>query len=161
MEKLKYDNGNITIDKNTLYFYGEVLNFSIIESASLSYLPRRSIFTGLKLWLYGLIVMVIVCNIWRNLVILGDLYIYSLAVLVIFNIVCFLKKYYLLTVRTKSGKEYYTKGRDKYLIQEIVDVINSKIEIVSGKNDKNVIINNGIINEGNNNINKMEGKKRW
>ena len=150
-----YDNGNIVISKNKLYFYGENISFSHLESANCRKLPRRSLFVGLKIWFSILIILVIVCNIWRNLMIVGDIYIYSIFVLMAFNIFCFFQKYYLLTIGTISGKEYYTKGKDGNLMMKISDVINSKIEDIQDVKNTSVIVNNGIINKGNNNINKI------
>lgn len=155
MEKEVFDNGHIVIDKNKLYFYGDTLNINILESAWYELLPRRSIFTGIKEWIYGFIAMVIICNIWRNLVIIGDIYILSGIPLIIYNIYAFFIKNYLLVIRTLSGKEYYAKGRDPYAIGEVVAAINRRIELTS---KESVIVNNGIINKGNNNINKMGEK---
>lgn len=161
LKKLVYDNGNIVISEHKLYCYGENINFNLIESVSCSTLPRRSLFTGLKQWFIIFFILVIVCNIWRNLMLIGDIYVYSIFGLMAFNIFCFCQKYYLLTIRTISGKEYYTKGKDKYLIMEIVKEVNCKIEKVHMIDNKNIIVNNGIINKGNYNVNKIkEGKVR-
>lgn len=131
----------------------------MLENASVSILPRRGIFTGLKLWLYGLLIwqMVIICLIKYSF--LGDIYIYTFFPLALFNIVCFLQKYYLITIRTKSGKEYYRKCKNKSLLEEISCQINAKIEKVNISKEKNIIVNNGIINKGNNNVNKIKKVK--
>lgn len=125
----------------------------MLENASVSILSRRSIFTGLKLWLYGLFIMIIICLIWHKYYFLGDIYIYTFFPLAVFNIVCFLQKYYLITIRTKSGKEYYRKCKNKSLLEEISCQINAKIENVNISKEKSIIVNNGIINKGNNNTN--------
>ena len=44
-------------------------------------------------------------------------------------------------------------------MMKISDVINSKIEDIQDVKNTSVIVNNGIINKGNNNINKIRGKK--
>lgn len=165
MEDLVYASGNIVLGANTLYFLGEQLNYNMLENASVNILPRRSLFAGLKIWLYGLLIMIVIWLIWHKYSFLGDIYIYTIFPLAVFNIICFLQKYYLVTVRTKSGKEYYYKSKNKVLLEEISYRINSKIEEVNISKDQNIIVNTGIINKGNNNVNKIkniktkEGKK--
>lgn len=151
MNNISYDNDNIKLKENTLYFYGKRLNYSVLESASVIDVPRRSLFIGLKEWLYGLLILIVICIFWPNLTLIGDIYIYSIIILMLYNIIRFLKKYYRIVVRTRSGMEYYADGRDKYVLDEIALEINLRIEASLKKED--VIINNGIINKGNNNIN--------
>lgn len=151
MKDISYDNGNIIINNNTLYFYGERLNYNILESVNVYELPRRSLFKGLKGWLGGLLILIIMYIFWPKLAVVGDIYIYSIIILALYNIICFFRKKYRIIVRTKSGREYYKDSRNKFLMSEIAQSINSKIDKALKKED--TIINNGIINKGNNNIN--------
>lgn len=157
-----YDNRNIIISESNLYFYGINIGLEDIESVDVIRAPRRSIIIGLKEWFYGLIFFIIIYSIWHNssiLYVLGDIYCYSLPLLIIFNIFKFFEKNYILTIRTKSGLEHNTKGKQKGLMLEIKNILDRARELDREKRNSGLKIENSIISTGNNNINKIENKR--
>lgn len=159
MKEIVYDNGDIIINENYLYFYGITLVFDNVETVYSFSEPRRSLFVGLKEWFYGFIVMIIVCNIWRNMMLLGDIYCFLLPLLILFNVYMFFQKYYRLVVRTTSGLEHFTRSKNYAFIEEVKYAINEAKEEYTRNNNTNIIVNNGIISNGNNNKNKVINNK--
>ena len=103
--------------------------------------------------------MIVIYLIWYKYSFIGDIYIFTIFPLVVFNIICFVQKYYLITFRRRPGKEYYYKSKNKVLLEEITYRINTKIEEVNISKDQKIIFNNGNINKGDNNVNKIENVK--
>jgi len=158
VREIRYDNDNVIISETSLYFYGITLGLDNVETAYFYREPRRSLFVGIKEWFYILIVVVIVCNIWRELMPFGDLYCYSFPLLVVFNVYMFFQKYYRLVVRTTSGFEHSTINKSYKFVEEVKTAINKAREEYIRNNTANVIVNNGIISSGNNNKNKIINK---
>ena len=159
VEDIVYDNVDIVIGETSLYFEGIILGYENIETVYSVTEPRRSLFVGLKEWFYGFVVMVVICNIWKNLMLLGDIYCLLLPVIIVFNIYMFFQKYYILVVRTTSGLEHYKRSKDYFLVEEIKYTINKAKDDYIKKSTASVIVNNGIISSGNNNRNKVINKK--
>lgn len=155
-----YERGSITISKDFLYLYDTTINLSNIDNMNTFVYPRHSLFAGLGSWLVGFIIMGIVCSIWKNLYLLGDIYIFSIFILIAYNINEFRKKYFGLRIQTSAQRTIYLKSDRKEFIFDIQDIITNAIH--NGKAnytinmDRHDIVNNGIISKGNHNKNMVK-----
>lgn len=163
MNERTYEKGVFTITDQFLHFFGTTLNLSKIDNMDFITFPRHSYLNGVKEWLVGFVVMLIICAIWKNLVWLGDLYILTIFALIGYNIYKHRVLYHGLKIETGARKKIVLKCEDLDFLNRVHDAI---IEGMSSRKanytinfDDHSITNNGIISKGDHNINKMEGQK--
>ena len=157
-----YNSGKFTISNQILHLSGTTINISNIDNMEFITFKKHSLFSGLKEWIWGLVFMLIICSIWRNFIILGDIYIFTIVLLFAYNIYKHKESYYGLKIETSSGLKVLLKSDSNDFIHDIHDAIvsamNSKKENYTINFDSHDVINNGIISSGNNNKNKVEVK---
>lgn len=156
-----YSNGSFYISNKTIKLYGKTIILSNIETMKVAPCPRHSLFFGIKEWFYLFIILVIVCNIWRKIMWIGEIYIYTIFILIIYNIIMFCIKYYELVIQI-GVEPVIIRSRDKEFLMRIQEKLEEEIESLDNNsytvNIDNCTINNGIINNGNDNINNI-GRK--
>lgn len=155
-----YDSGVFTINNQILHLSGTTINIPNIDNLEFFDFKRHSIFAGLKDWLVGFVFMLIICSIWKKLMILGDIYICTIIILFVYNIKKHKEIYYGLKIETSRGLCVILKSDNNDFIHNvhdaIVDAMNSKNVNYTINFDSHDVINNGIISNGNKNKNKIE-----
>lgn len=153
------EHGTFTISDYHIHIFGTTLSLDKIDNMENLVFSRRSIFSNLGTWFVGFIIMLIISCINHDLMILGDIYCYSLIVLIIYNIYMFTKQYFGIKIQTSAGKTIIIKSENKEFIYKIHDTI---LEAIKSKKanytinmDNHNIINNGIISEGDSNKNTI------
>ncbi len=158
MENNIYSEGTFSISNKTMKLLNKTVNLSNIETMEVVPCDRHSIFSGLKQWLSILVILIIVCNIWKKYMFIGDIYIYTIFILLGYNIIMFLRKYYVLVIQI-GVSPILIRSRDPLFLENVRDTIQDAIDNTSNNtytvNLDNCTINNGIINKGNNNTNKV------
>lgn len=158
MDKKTFNDGYLSINNQTMHIGSTTVNLSNISTVDINPCDRHSIFYGIKEWFFGLIIMIIICNIWRNLMIFGDLYIYTFFILIIYNVNEFRKSYYELLIIVGNSpirivsRKYDFLVKLRKIIEDAMENHNTNCTINIGEG---TLINNGIINNGDNNINKV------
>lgn len=153
-----YTKGNVTINNQILRIENTIINLANLGNASIIKFDRYSPFKGIKEWLQLLLVLVVVCNIWRNLMFIGDLYLFTIIPLVVYNLNEFRKTYYGLEVQA-GGRGIILKSRDIEFLAKAQTAIMDAIDNTQEKyiiNIENCEVNNGIINNGNRNKNEVK-----
>lgn len=122
---------------------------------------RHSLFWAVKTWFKIFLILIIIYMFHHELSnIYGDIYCYSIFLLLAYNVYCYFKKrFYGIDILT-SGVIVCIKSNNKVFLDNLKvvldDVINSKKANYTINIDTCNIKNNGIINKGNNNINKVK-----
>lgn len=156
-----YCSGDINISNNLLNIGLTTINLSSISSIEPFIFPKHSLLFGLKQWFYGLILMVIICNIYRDIMILGDIYLFTIFILLGYNIYKHTKTFYGLEISINSGKPIRIKSDNYKFIEDVRKTIKNSINNKKAKyviNLNTYSINNGIINKGDNNKNTVVHK---
>lgn len=155
-----YDSGKFTINNQILHLSGTTINISNIDNLEFIDFPSPSIFEGVKDWFGGLIIMIIICAIWKKFIIIGDIYLLTIIPLIIHNIKKASEVYYGLKIETTRGLCIVFKSDNNDFIHNvhdaIVEAMNSKKVNYTINFDSHDVINNGIISKGNKNKNKIE-----
>lgn len=158
VKDLVYEKYNLVISKSYLNLRGVNISFNAIESVRVMLLPKKKIFTFLKPWLIGFLIVGFLFERYTLstiMTILGDLYILSGPCILIYNIYMFFQKYYAIIIKTVSGEEHKIISKDKLLLDKIKNDINNRKKLYEETHNSNILINNGIISKGNNNKNKI------
>lgn len=154
-----YDSGSFTLSKQTMNIGGLTINLSNLDNLNIFDYPRHSLFEGLGEWFGGLIFVIIICAIWKKIGFVADIYPFTIILLIINNIKEYKKEFFGLRIET-TRMTLIIKANDKDFIikvrNAIEDAINSKKASYIINLDSHNITNNGIINKGNNNRNKVE-----
>lgn len=162
MESKTYERGSFTISNQTMHIAGMTVNLANIDNMDFFNYKRHSYFSGLKEWCIVFIILLIIGSIWRNMMWIGELYLLSIVILIAYNIYEHQKKYFGLEIQT-GRKTIYIKSDSNDFINlihdTIVDAMESKKASYTINLDSHDVINNGIINKGNNNKNQVENKK--
>lgn len=154
---MEYITDNIIIDKKIIKIGLKSICASNIGSVDIRKCQRYPITNNILLWFKILIFLVIVCNIWRQYIFIGDIYLLTIIPLLLYNINEFRKNYHELIIQY-SGTSFGVKSLDMdFLIK-----LHNKIERAMSKGDesytiniKKGLINEGIINIGNENTNEV------
>lgn len=158
-----YERGNFTINDQFIHFFGTTLNLANIDHMDFFNYNRHSYFYGLKTWFFGLIIIVIIEALSKNLTWLATLYLLSIIVLIAYNIRKHRIIYHGLKIETSAGKTIYLKSENRAFLDNVHDAIieamNSKKANYTINFDSHDVINNGIINKGNKNKNKVKVTK--
>lgn len=164
-----YMEGCLSISKNFLHLYDSSIHLNSISNLEPFTFPKRPIFANIKIWLYGLLIMFIIAA-FRRLYWVGDLYIYSVFLLIGYNIWKRRKNYYGLAIELNNGKTIYIQSEKIEFIYDLKKTLlnamdNKKSDYTINLNT-NQIINNikqndGIISNGNNNKNEIKGVKKY
>ncbi len=154
--------GILTIDKQILKIENRDIYITKIDSLEITKLDRYPLFKGMKLWLKGLFILIVLSiiyhgNSWISLI--GDLYCYSIFLLVVFNLYQHCKLFYGLVITTAGNrtiiastrKDFICRVRDR-LQEAIENTINERIVI----NLDNCLVNHGNISYGSNNKNEVK-----
>lgn len=151
-----YSDRGIKITDNILKIGYTTISLSSISSVHTFPVPRHSLLAGLKEWFYGLIFMIIICAIFTQISILGDIYIFTIFILIGYNIYEHRKVYLGLEICTTGGQSYKIKSED---IVSITKIERNLTEFMEENNPGyNINLNNSIINNGNNNKNTVVHK---
>ena len=154
--------GNLSLKDNVLQVGNTTINLSNIGTMDVFTFAKHSYFFGLKKWLGGLIVLMIICSIFTNLAIIFDLYLLTLIILIAYNVHEHQKTFYSLIIEIHSRKTFVIKSNNNQFIHDVRDIIseamlNKKSNYIINLDDHK-IINNGIINKGSKNKNKVINK---
>lgn len=153
--------GILTIDEQILKVRNRYINIMKIDSLETVKLARHSLFSGMKLWLKGLVILVILSifnhgNFWISLI--GDLYCYSIFILLIFNIYQHCKLFYGLVITTAGDKTIISSQNEDFIYNvrdSLYDAMKNSTNEQIIINLDNCIINHGIISNGNENKNEV------
>lgn len=151
-----YSDRDIKITDNILKIGYTTISLSSISSVHTFPVSRHSLLASLKEWFYGLIFMIIICAIFRQITILGDIYIFTIFILIGYNIYEHRKAYLGLEICTTGGQSYKIKSEDIVLITQIERILTEYME--ENNPGYNINLNNSIINNGNNNKNTVVHK---
>lgn len=151
-----YSDRDIKITDNILKIGYTTISLSSISSVHTFPVPRHFLLASLKEWFYGLIFMIIICAIFRQITILGDIYIFTIFILIGYNIYEHRKAYLGLEICTTGGQSYKIKSEDIVLITQIERILTEYME--ENNPGYNINLNNSIINNGNNNKNTVVHK---
>ena len=127
-----YSDRGIKITDNILKIGYTTISLSSISSVHTFPVPRHSLLAGLKEWFYGLIFMIIICAIFTQISILGDIYIFTIFILIGYNIYEHRKAYLGLEICTTGGQSYKIKSED------IIELIPNS-ELVDDDSVKNIL----------------------
>ena len=156
-----YSDKDIKLTDNILKIGYATISLSSVSSVHTFPVPRHSLLAGLKEWFYGLILMVVICNIYRDIMILGDIYLFTIFILLGYNIYQHTKTFYGLEISINSGKPIRIKSDNYKFIEDVRKTITNSINNKKARyviNLNNYSINNGIVNKGNNNKNTVVHK---
>ena len=148
-----YSHRDIKITDNILKIGYTTISLSSICSVHTFPVPRHSLLASLKEWFYGLIFMIIICAIFTQITILGDIYIFTIFILIGYNIYEHKKAYLGLEICTTGAQSYKIKSEDIVLITQIERILTEYME--ENNPGYNINLNNSIINNGNNNKNTV------
>ena len=162
-ERSMFNTGILSIKDNVMRIGSTTINLSNIGTMNTFPFEKHSYFSGLKTWLGGLVFVIILAAIVRNLGIIADLYLFTIIPLMIYNFKEHQKNYYGLKIEIHSRRYYIIRSNDKEFIEDVNDAIseamrNKKASYTINLDDHK-IINNGIINKGNKNKNKVTNNK--
>lgn len=156
-----YDRGSLRITKQTLQISNTTINLSRIEKLKVFDYKKHSYFNGVKTWLIGLVIIVVVCAFVKKLMWVGDIYIFTIIPLLIYNFYEHKKSFFGLRIDIGSELIYF-KSDSKEFINDLRDVI---VNAMDNRNanytinfDSHDIVNNGVISKGDNNTNKVVNK---
>ena len=162
-ERSMFNTGVLSIKDNVMKIGGTTINLSNIGTMNTFPFEKHSYFSGLKTWLGGLLFVIILAAIFKNLSIIDDIYIFTIIPLMIYNFKEHQKNFYGLKIEIHSRRYYIIKSNDNEFIEDVNEAIS---EAMRNKNasytinlDNHQIINNGIINKGNKNKNKIINNK--
>lgn len=153
-----YKGGVFEINNQFLHFFGTTLNLKNIDYMKFKTYDRHSFFYGIKEWIFGLIVMMIICSIFKNIMWIGDIYIFTIVALITYNVVEHKKQFFGLIIST-GVKQIELASESKDFLNEVHDAILDGMKSDSANYiinfDSHDIQNNGIISNGDKNINKV------
>lgn len=154
--------GLLTIDKQILKIENRDIYITKIDSLKVVKLDRYPLLNGIKLWLQGLVILVIISLIYQGnpwISLIGDFYCYSIFLLIAFNFYQHCKLFYGLVITTPGNKttiaslnkDFIYRVRDR-LQKAIENTLNEQITI----NLDNCLVNYGNISYGDNNENEVK-----
>lgn len=150
-----FEHGSINISENAIHIFGTTLNLSNVDNMDILEYKRRSLFANIGTWFGGLIIVTIICGMWTSLQWIFAIYLFSIFLIIAYNIFEYRKKYYGITIQTSARKTIVLKSLNKEFINKIHNII---VESINTKNanftinlDSHDIINNGIVSKGNKN----------
>lgn len=153
-----YESGTFTIKDQTMKIFGTTINLANVDNIEIVNFKRHSLIAGLKEWVIGLIIMMVIYAFNKNLGWLAGMYILTIIILVIYNYKEWQKIYYGLKIET-NRTSICLKSTNISFIYELRDTIEEAINQKKSNYTINIgdsIINNGIINKGNNNKNEVK-----
>lgn len=160
MEEHLIFKGILTIDKQILKIENKYITIPQIASMDVVKLKRYPLFSGLRLWFKGLVFLVILTLFYHNNSILsfvGDLYCYSIFILLGYNLFQHCKLFYGLAI-VASGEKTIICSRKESFIYDIQNALYSAMNSIRDTKTINLnhcVINDGIISYGNDNENEV------
>lgn len=157
----RYDNGVFTIKNQILQIGSRTVNITNIDNMKLVTYDRYSLFSNVKEWLVGLVIVFVICAIWRKIDFLFTLYCLTIFALLYYNFKEHSKLFYGLEIRTNRDNFAICTNDINFrndIHSTIVEAMNSKKGNYTINLD-NRLINNGVISKGNKNTNKVNVEK--
>lgn len=154
------ETGVLTIENQILKIGSRTINIASIDTLENMKLDRYSLTSGIGTWIKGFIVVLIIAGFIQNNItaLIFTLYLFSIVILLAYNIYQHKKQYYALMITTTRSSLMIRSN----LASFIDDIENALHKSLNSKkvsytiNLDNKIINHGIISKGNNNNNEVK-----
>ena len=102
MDAKVFDHGTFIIKDKILKIKDLTINLSNLDNIYKFEYERYSIFSNIKEWFYGLVIIFIICCIWSKLSLLFTIYLFSIIVLLCFNFNENKKRFFGLRIITNN-----------------------------------------------------------